>query len=205
MIWWPEEVPTLVGINSKSQSTITLRPISPADAHNVFLGVQDPEIPRFTSIPSIYPIESALSFTGARERRRFHDKSEIVFVIEDTSLTSFKDSNDGGSNSRGNFAGVISLHTIDLGTQKAEVGYWLAKEARGFGICTKAIEMITDYGLFTIGFQRILAKVNTENMASKKALLNAGYTQCNSKVEEVTNKDGLPIELALYEVKQVSI
>ena len=186
MIWWPEEIPTL-----KSDS-LTMRPMRPSDAEDIYRAVQDPEIPKFTTLPADYPIDLAIEFANTRAAASFVNKTELVFVIEDSRLATV-----GYPYSNG-FAGVMSLHTIDIPNHRAEIGYWLAKEARGQGICTKAAELITEYGLMTIGFKRIDGIVDVRNEPSKAALLNAGYEFEGIMKSYVTRRDGSQLDMALF-------
>jgi RimJ/RimL family protein N-acetyltransferase len=186
MIWWPEEIPTL-----KSDS-LTMRPMRPSDAEDIYRAVQDPEIPKFTTLPADYPIDLAIEFANTRADASFVNKTELVFVIEDSRLANAEYPY---SNS---FAGVMSLHTIDIPNHRAEIGYWLAKEARGQGICTKAAELITEYGLMTIGFKRIDGIVDVRNEPSKAALLKAGYEFEGIMKSYVTRRDGSQLDMALF-------
>ena len=180
MIWWPEEIPTL------SSEEITLRPVRPSDAQDIFKGAQDPEVSKFTSLPANYTLDMAIAFSGDRSNYRLINKFELIFLIE------YKDS------SVKKFAGVISLHSIDIPNHRAEIGYWLAKDARGKGIGTKAAEIITEYGLMTLGFRRIEALVNDQNGASKRLLLKAGYEYEGLMKKYLTRPGGSQIDMALF-------
>lgn len=186
MIWWPEQVPTL------KSDTLTMRPIRPSDAEDIFRAVQDPDIPKFTTLPSDYPIDLAIEFANTRAATSFANKSELVFVIEDSRLANSSYPYSSG------FAGVMSLHTIDIPNHRAEIGYWLAKEARGKKICTMAAELLTEYGLMTIGFRRIDGIVDVRNEPSKAALLNAGFEFEGIMKSYVTRRDGSQIDMALF-------
>ena len=204
MIWWPEEIPTL------KSDTLTMRPMRPSDAEDIYRAVQDPEIPKFTTLPADYPIDLAIEFANTRAAASFVNKTELVFVIEDSRLEKSNASTSAstsGSNSAhlasdypysNGFAGVMSLHTIDIPNHRAEIGYWLAKEARGQGICTKAAELITEYGLMTIGFKRIDGIVDVRNEPSKAALLKAGYEFEGIMKSYVTRRDGSQLDMALF-------
>ena len=206
MIWWPESIPTLTVGNT------TLRPMRPTDAEDIYRAVQDPEIPKFTTVPSDYPVELAIDFASTRNVSSHLNKTELVFVIEDTSLTSERSTSTTvpGSTSRllsttesthpysNGFAGVISLHTIDIPNHRAEIGYWMAKEARGKGIGTRSASMITEYGLMTIGFNRIDGIVDVRNEPSKQLLLNAGYEFEGIMKKYVTRSDGSQLDMALF-------
>ena len=186
MIWWPEEVPTL------KSGSLTMRPMRPSDAEDIYRAVQDPEIPKFTTVPADYPIDLAIEFANTRAAASFVNKTELVFVIEDARLATATYPYSNG------FAGVMSLHTIDIPNHRAEIGYWLAKEARGHGICTKAAELITEYGLMTIGFKRIDGIVDVRNEPSKAALLKAGYEFEGIMKSYVTRRDGSQLDMALF-------
>lgn len=203
MIWWPDVIPTL------TVGSTTLRPMRPTDSEDIFRAVQDPEIPKFTTVPSDYPIELAIDFATTRNVASHLNKTELVFVIEDSALDSSRDSDSSGnSDSSANldskhpysngFAGVISLHTIDIPNHRAEIGYWMAKEARGKGIGTRAASMITEFGLMTMGFNRIDGIVDVRNEASKKLLLNASYEYEGIMKKYVTRRDGSQLDMALF-------
>ena len=196
MIWWPEESPTL------KSGTITMRPMRPSDAEDIYRAAQDPTIPKFTTLPENYPLDLAIEFAGKRAAASFANKTELVFVIEDSRLSDDSDSISNSASSKypysNNFAGVMSLHSIDIPNHRAEIGYWLAKEARGKGICTKAAEMITEYGLMTLGFKRIDGIVDIRNEPSKAALLKAGYEFEGIMKNYVTRRDGGQLDMALF-------
>lgn len=204
MIWWPDKVPTLVGTDSNSGTPVTLRPINPRDTEDIFRACQDPLIPKFTTVPSIYPLELAISFAGKMAEVRHENKNELIFVIESQTLVGrqfhpiLKDGSLGLPQSSNGFAGVISLHTIDMPNHRAEIGYWLASEARGKGIGTIAAELITEYGLITMGFRRIEALVVVDNEPSKKLLLNAGFQFEGLLKQYSTRSDGSQVDMALF-------
>ena len=82
MIWWPESIPTL------TVGTTTLRPMRPTDAEDIYKAVQDPIIPKFTTLPEDYPIELAIDFATTRNVNSHLNKTELVFVMEDSGLIS---------------------------------------------------------------------------------------------------------------------
>ena len=74
----------------------------------------------------------------------------------------------------------------------------MAKEARGKGIGTIAAELITEYGLMTMGFRRIDALVVVDNEPSKQLLINAGYQLEGILRQYSTSKDGTQVDMALF-------
>jgi len=179
MIWWPTEIPTL------QFGLVTLRPSEEKDIDSIFNACQDPLIPAFTTVPAAYTIDHAIDFVRS-DPFSFAERREFRFVV------------DYGNGDDVKFAGVISLHTINIKNHTAEIGYWLEKSMRGKGIGTIAAKMITDYGLRTLGFRRIDGLADVDNTASQKLLTSAGYQKEGILRNKVTRDDGRQIDMALF-------
>jgi ribosomal-protein-alanine N-acetyltransferase len=179
MIWWPNEIPTL------TYGLVTLRPSSDSDIDAIFHACQDPLIPAFTTVPADYTIDHAIEFVRS-DPFSLAERRELRFIVE------------FGNGSAKKFAGVISLHTINIKNHTAEVGYWMEKAMRGKGIATTAVSMITDYGFTTIGFRRIEGLADFDNEASQKVLMKAGFEKEGILRNKVTREDGRQIDMALF-------
>jgi len=179
MIWWPAEIPTL------QYGLVTLRPSQEGDVDAIFKACQDPLIPAFTTVPAHYTVDHAIDFVRS-DPFNFAERRELRFVI------------DFGNGEDAKFAGVISLHTINIKNHTAEIGYWLEKSMRGLGIGTIAAKMITDYGIRSLGFRRIDGLADIENVASQKLLTSAGYQKEGILRNKVTRDDGRQIDMALF-------
>ena len=179
MIWWPNEIPTL------SYGLVTLRPSAEHDIDSIFQACQDPLIPAFTTVPSQYTIDHAIDFVRS-DPFSLAERRELRFII------------DYGNGGEVKFAGVISLHTINIKNHAAEIGYWIEKSMRGKGIASIATSLITDYGFTTIGFRRIDGLADVENLASQKVLMKAGFEKEGILRNKVTREDGRQIDMALF-------
>ncbi|MEY4023253.1 MAG: hypothetical protein RLZ23_214 [Actinomycetota bacterium] len=179
MIWWPAEITTL------QYGLVTLRPSAEKDIDAIFNACQDPLIPAFTTIPANYTLDHAIDFVRS-DPFSFAERRELRFVI------------DYGNGNDVKFAGVISLHTINIKNHTAEIGYWMEKSMRGKGIGTIAAKMITDYGLRSLGFRRIDGLADVDNLASQKLLTSAGYQKEGILRNKVTRDDGRQIDMALF-------
>jgi RimJ/RimL family protein N-acetyltransferase len=179
MIWWPTEIPTL------QYGLVTLRPSAEKDIDAIFNACQDPLIPQFTTVPATYTIDHAIDFVRS-DPFSFAERRELRFVI------------DYGNGDDVKFAGVISLHTINIKNHTAEVGYWMDKSLRGKGIGTIAAKMITDYGFRSLGFRRIDGLVDVDNLASQKLLTSAGFQKEGILRNKVSREDGRQIDMALF-------
>ena len=101
---------------------ILLRPFARADVPAIVAACQDPEIPRWTSVPFPYTEADARAWLKS-------DEEETFAVIDGTS---------------GELLGSIGMRfpTDETG----EVGYWVKREARGRGVATRALVLIARWG-----------------------------------------------------------
>ena len=185
MIWWPNEIATL------NYGLITLRPSTESDIDSIFQACQDPVISAYTTVPSLYTLDHAIEFVRS-DPFSFAERRELRFVI------------DYGNGVDKEFAGVISLHTINIRNHTAEIGYWIEKDQRGKGIGTVSARMITELGLREIGFRRIDGLVDVDNLASQKLLISAGYEKEGILRNKVTREDGSQIDMAVFAATDTS-
>jgi RimJ/RimL family protein N-acetyltransferase len=185
VIWWPAEIPTL------QYGLVTLRPSAERDIDSIFNACQDPLIPAFTTVPANYTLDHAIDFVRS-DPFSFSERRELRFVI------------DYGNGDDAQFAGVISLHTINIKNHAAEIGYWMEKSMRGKGIGTIAAKMITDYGFRSLGFRRIDGLADVENAASQKLLTSAGFQKEGILRNKVTRDDGRQIDMALFATTDIT-
>ena len=185
MIWWPSEIPTF------QYGLVTLRPSAEKDIDSIFNACQDPLIPAFTTVPANYTLDHAIDFVRS-DPFSFSERRELRFVI------------DYGNGDDAQFAGVISLHTINIKNHTAEIGYWMEKSMRGKGIGTIAAKMITDYGFRSLGFRRIDGLADVENAASQKLLTSAGFQKEGILRNKVTRDDGRQIDMALFATTDIT-
>jgi RimJ/RimL family protein N-acetyltransferase len=76
----------------------------------------------------------------------------------------------------GEVHGGGNLHNFNWGLGQAEIGYWLFHHARGRGIATRTARFLAEHG-FTLGLERIEARVFVGNEASERVLGRAGFTR----------------------------
>jgi RimJ/RimL family protein N-acetyltransferase len=148
----PIDPPTL------RDGALTLRPPRPEDADAVTAACQDPEIPRWTTVPSPYRREHAEEWLG-----RIPGQARAGRAV---SLLAFED---------GRLAGSFSLMEIDLGSGYGEIGYWVAAEARGRGVATRATRLLHEWGRDALGLTRLEILPHRDNAASRRVAERCGY------------------------------
>jgi RimJ/RimL family protein N-acetyltransferase len=149
-------VPTL------GDDAIVLRPPEPGDAAAITAAVQDPDIPRFTMIPSPYSVDDAAAFID-RSAELWRTGAGAPFVIVDGAT--------------GTLLGGIGLHELDVDTTPAHVGYWVAAGARGRGIATRALRLVTRWALDDLRLPRLELSTFVDNDRSQRVAVRAGFTR----------------------------
>ena len=75
------------------------------------------------------------------------------------------------------FAGYCGLvrHEVD-GSKEIEVGYAIARHAQGRGIATEAARACMNYAFTTLGEDRIISLIRSENLPSRRVAERNGLT-----------------------------
>jgi len=188
MIWWPSETPTL------QYGQFTLRPLANADIDAIYQSCQDPLIPRFTTVAENFTMELAQGFVREKTPRLFAERKAIHWA-----LTVNKDVSPAALKVAGEtFLGPFSIHGIEEHNHIGEIGYWLNKDVRGYGYGSIGCQMVTNFAFETLGLRRLAGIVDTDNEASKKVLLNAGYLHEGLMKSRVTGANGNQIDMDLF-------
>jgi RimJ/RimL family protein N-acetyltransferase len=140
---------------------VWLRPWSLADVPEVTAACQDPEIPRWTVVPEHYTERDASEFIASREEDLAAGTGLHLAVVD-------RD---------GNLVGAIGLANFDWPERKAEIGYWVAREARRRGIGTRAVVLLSRWAIEALGLERIELPANPRNDASLALARRAGFTR----------------------------
>jgi RimJ/RimL family protein N-acetyltransferase len=59
----------------------------------------------------------------------------------------------------------------------AEVGYWVAPQARDKGVCTRAVRLVSRWLIADHGIERLQLRADEQNVASRKVAEKAGFTE----------------------------
>ncbi len=131
--------------------TIALRRFTEDDIPAIVAACQDPEIPRWTMVPEQYDEEDARTFV--------RDVATAYAIVGAPA---------------GELLGAISLDPAGDGI--GQLGYWVAREARGRGAATRALRLLSRWGLGPGGFARVQLLTEPENVASQRVAERAGFT-----------------------------
>ena len=150
---------------------LVLRPVGPQDTDAVYAAAQDPDIQRWTTIPSPYLPEHARSFTEQTVPEGWADASMFTF---------------GVFLPGGELAGMLALTMRALGM--TEVGYWAAKEHRGHGYITEATVAAARWAFTRLSVDRVEWRAEVGNHASRAVAERAGFTIAGTLRAALTTK-----------------
>jgi RimJ/RimL family protein N-acetyltransferase len=150
---------------------LLLRPVGPEDTDAVYAAAQDPGIQRWTTVPSPYLPEHAVSFTEQIVPDGWAQGSMFTFGV-------FV----GG----GELAGMLALTARSPGT--AEIGFWAAREHRGRGYVVEATLAACRWAFTERGVDRVEWRAEVGNHASRAVAERAGFTLEGVLRSAVTNK-----------------
>ncbi len=128
------------------------------DVDAIFEACQDPDIQRYTTVPSPYTRADAVDFV-ARASQWWESATEATWAIR----------------ADGVLTGVVGLHR--LGGGDAELGYWMSATHRGRGFLTEAATAVIDWGFSADGLElaRIQWRAVVGNLSSARAARALGF------------------------------
>jgi RimJ/RimL family protein N-acetyltransferase len=146
------QLPTL------TDGVVTLRPRRPDDVDAIVAACQDPEIPRWTMVPSPYTREHAEEWLAHADPRSVH----LLAVDADDRLL-----------------GSFSVMEIDAERGYGELGYWVAAEARRRGVATRAVTLLRGRAA-DLGLRELEIMTEPENVASAR-VAEPGFTRVDGR------------------------
>jgi RimJ/RimL family protein N-acetyltransferase len=140
---------------------IALRPPTEDDIDPITRAVQDPEIPRFTRIPSPYSRGDARAFVSDAAVH-WQDGTAQNFLIDDLAS--------------GALLGGIGIHRSQHPGVR-EIGYWVAADARRRGVATRAVGLLSRWAIPELGLRRLELLTHVDNVVSQGVAERAGFTR----------------------------
>ncbi len=161
---------------------LILNAIGPTDIPQIVDYLQDKVYSDFTSnIPYPYRKEDAEYWLKLAEEA-FANSKGFTFAIR---------------NKDKKLIGAIGLH--DEGSDKAELGYWIAIPYWNKGYVTEAAKAIIDFGFKELNFNKIFATYFPHNPASGKVMEKIGMKK-EALLKQHLKKDGRYYDIPLYAI-----
>jgi RimJ/RimL family protein N-acetyltransferase len=138
---------------------LLLRTVDRHDTGRVYAAAQDPDIQRWTTIPSPYLREHAEGFVEQAVPEGWANASMFTFGV-------FLPS--------GELAGMLGITMRSPGT--GEIGFWAAKEHRRNGYITEATRAAAHWSFTTLALDRLEWRAEVGNTASRAVAEHTGFT-----------------------------
>jgi RimJ/RimL family protein N-acetyltransferase len=168
--------------SSQQGIAIRLDPLGEQHLDGLAALVDDPDVLRFTRIPVPAPPDFPGRWLARYEQGR-DDGSCGGFAVADAET--------------GAFLGLALAPTIDCEGRTAELGYIVAPGARGRGVATEALSLLTDWGLSELGALRLELIIDVANAASKRVAARCGYER-EGVLRSVHVKQGLRADVEMW-------
>lgn len=155
--------------------SVRLRAWRPADAQ-WYVEARDDLIYQFTTEQPTLTVEETVAAINAANQSR----SAVCLAITD----------------RESIALLGNLYiALEQEQHTGEIGYWLAKDARGRGVATTAVKLLATWALQNLPLKSLWLKAMTNNGASRKVAERAGF-------HEVATEEVNGVAWTKYELMQ---
>lgn len=119
----------------------------------------NPEVAYWTPLVSPFDLEAARVYLKrARERRAAGERVQLAITVDGLEPM-----------------GEVLLMRSGTGLEVAEIGYSVGVPYRGRGLASRAVRVMTDFALGTVGIGRLLLEIEAGNAASAAVARAAGY------------------------------
>lgn len=138
---------------------ITLREWRSEDLDDLVRMLDEPEIARWTPMPSPFDLEAGIAYLKRAYQGRVNG-SRIQLAI----------TADGGRP-----LGEVLLFGVDLGLKEAELGYLVDVRERRRGLASGALSLLSVYAQSTLHLSRLLLRIDPRNTSSTAVARRCGY------------------------------
>ena len=149
-----------------TDGALLLRLPEPGDVEAMVAACRDPEIPRWTLVPSTYTRADADAWLP-ETRRTAEAGSALHLVVVDA-----RDER---------LLGSVGFVELDLAAGYAEIGYWLGREARGRGVMARAVVLLRAHGVARLGLRTFEVIPHRENARSRRVAERTGFTALEAR------------------------
>jgi RimJ/RimL family protein N-acetyltransferase len=161
-----------------TDGVVLLRQPVRSDGVAIIAGASDPDVVRFTRVPSPYgpdDLDAILSIAVDG----WQASTDAVFGVCDASEPD-------------ELLGLIGLHGVELTGDPggvAEIGYWTRPAGRGRGLTTRAVVLASRWAFDELGLAVIEWCADTRNPASRRIAEKAGYVVSGVRRRGMLHRD----------------
>jgi len=159
-----------------------LEPLGDQHLEDIALLLEDDGVLRYTRVPNPVPPGWEREWLRLYEQGRRDGTREAFAVVDD----------DAGS-----LLGLALAFGIDREGRQLELGYVVAPDARGRGVATQTLELLTQWAFSELDALRIELWISVGNVASKRVAEKAGY-RCEGTLRSYHFKQGIRDDFEIW-------
>jgi RimJ/RimL family protein N-acetyltransferase len=144
-----------------ADEAIRLGPLTPAHKPELETLVHDEGVRRYTRVPTEPPADFVETWLGFYESG-WREGTRAGFAVE---------THDG------EFLGLGMFVRLESEGRQGEIGYVIGPAARGRGIATRTLRLLTDWGFSQLELERIELWIDVTNPASERVAERIGYVR----------------------------
>ncbi len=164
-----------------TDGVLTLRPPGEADIDALHRECQDPEIQRWTGVPTPYRREDAVAYLARVAEEVQAGRSAPFIAVDGDALL-----------------GSFSVMELDRAPRYGEIGYWVAAGARGRGVATRAVTLLRDWAAQELGLELIELLIHEDNRASLRVAELTGFVDTGERRNAPRSEDPGPPRYRVY-------
>ena len=161
-----------------TDGSVWLRASEPRDLAAIGAGIHDPDVIRW-----IGPTEGSAIDVIALNRQRWASGSPTLAICE-------RD---------GTCVGLVWVNVREADQATGWVGYWLLPKARGRGLATRAVRLVSGWALREMGVTNLRLTTEPENERSRRVAERSGFRQ-TAVLHHHATIDGRLIDQVVYEL-----
>ena len=138
---------------------LVLREWQSEDLDDLVAMLDEPEIARWTPMPSPFDVEAGIAYLTRAHQGRIRGQ-RIQLVITDDGERPL---------------GEVLLFGVDIGLKEAELGYLVSAEHRRRGLAAGALSLLSAYAQSTLKLSRLVLRIDPGNTASAAVARRCGY------------------------------
>jgi RimJ/RimL family protein N-acetyltransferase len=170
---------------------VRLGPHAPEDVERIAEACAAPSTQAWLpGLPAPYTVLDAASYVSSREEQHA-TASGVYWAVRGA---------DGGA-----LLAEVGVFRLEDGSPSGEVGYWCHPDARGRGVMTGAVRLVSRHALTPtraggLGLERLLLRVARGNIASRRVAQKAGYTEVGVDRAAERLRDGTAVDFLRYDL-----
>ena len=138
---------------------LQLREWRDEDLDDLVVLLDDPDIARWTPMPSPFDLEAGVAYLKrARQSRATGQRIQLAITLDGDKPV-----------------GEMLLFGFDAGLREAELGYLVGAAHRRRGFASVALSLLSGYARSTLGLHRLLLRIDAANTASCAVARRCGY------------------------------